>query len=61
MGLVRGRVGVDGRSLGDAPIPGVRSRSGDSGSSANGDGVSTRVDDAGVVEDRKSTRLNSSH
>lgn len=27
MGLVRGRVGVDGRSLGDAPIPGVRSRS----------------------------------
>lgn len=28
MGLVRGRVGVDGRSLGDAPIPGVRSRSG---------------------------------
>lgn len=50
MGLVRGRVGVDGRSLGDAPIPGVRSRSGDSGSSANGDGVSTRVDDAGVVE-----------
>lgn len=44
MGLVRGRVGVDGRSLGDAPIPGVRSRSGDSGSSANSDGVSTRVD-----------------
>ena len=27
MGLVRGRVGVDGRSLGNAPIPGVRSRS----------------------------------
>ena len=27
MGLIRGRVGVDGRSLGDAPIPGVRSRS----------------------------------
>ena len=27
MGLVRDRVGVDGRSLGDAPIPGVRSRS----------------------------------
>ena len=49
MGLVRGRVGVDGRSLGDAPIPGVRSRSGDSGSSANSDGVSTRVDNAGVV------------
>lgn len=44
MGLVRGRVGVDGRSLGDAPIPGVRSRSVDSGSSANSDGVSTRVD-----------------
>ena len=49
MGLVRGRVGVDGRSLGDAPVPGVRSRSGDSGSSANSDGVSTRVDNAGVV------------
>lgn len=49
VGLVRGRVGVDGRSLGDAPIPGVRSRSGDSGSSANSDGVSTRVDNAGVV------------
>ena len=49
MGLVRGRVGVDGRSLGDAPIPGVRSRSGDSGSPANSDGVSTRVDNAGVV------------
>lgn len=49
MGLVRGRVGVDGRSLGDAPIPGVRSRSGDSDSSANSDGVSTRVDNAGVV------------
>lgn len=49
MGLVRGRVGVDGRSLGDAPIPGVRSRSGDSGSSANSDGISTRVDNAGVV------------
>lgn len=44
MGLVRGRVGVDGRSLGDAPIPGVRSRSVDSGSSANSDGVSTRID-----------------
>ena len=44
MGLVRGRVGVDGRSLGDASIPGVRSRSVDSGSSANSDGVSTRVD-----------------
>lgn len=27
MGLIRGRVSVDGRSLGDAPIPGVRSRS----------------------------------
>lgn len=44
MGLVRGRVGVDGRSLGDAPIPGVRSRPGISGSPANSDGVSTRVD-----------------
>lgn len=48
MGLVRGRVGVDGRSLGDAPIPGVRSRSGDSGSPANSDVVSTRVDDDAV-------------
>lgn len=44
MGLIRGRVSVDGESLGDAPIPGVRSRSGDSGSPANSDGVSTRVD-----------------
>lgn len=44
MGLVRGRVGVDGRSLGDAPIPGVRSRSGDSGSFATNGDASTRVD-----------------
>lgn len=44
MGLVRGRVGVDGRSLGDAPIPGVRSRSGISSSPAKDGDVSTRVD-----------------
>lgn len=44
MGLVRGRVGVDGRSLGDAPIPGVRSRSGDSGSFATDNNSSTPVD-----------------
>lgn len=44
MGLVRGRVGVDGRSLGDAPIPGVRSRSGDSSSPATDGDASTRVD-----------------
>lgn len=44
MGLVRGRVGVDGRSLGDAPIPGVSSRSGDSGSFATNGDASTRVD-----------------
>lgn len=44
MGLVRGRVGVDGRSLGDAPIPGVRSRSGISSSSATDGDASTRVD-----------------
>lgn len=44
MGLVRGRVGVDGRSLGDAPIPGVRSRSGISSSPATGGDASTRVD-----------------
>ena len=50
MGLVRGRVGVDGRSLGDAPIPGVRSRSGDSGSPVSDSGASARVDDVGVVE-----------
>ena len=49
MGLVRGRVGVDGRSLGDAPIPGVRSRSGISGSPATDGDASTRVDNAGVV------------
>ena len=52
MGLVRGRVGVDGRSLGDAPIPGVRSRSDDSGSLATGGDASTRVD--GPVEDWES-------
>ena len=44
VGLVRGRVGVDGRSLGDAPIPGVRSRSGISSSPATDGGASTRVD-----------------
>ena len=49
MGLVRGRVGVDGRSLGDAPIPGVRSRSGISSSPATDGDASTRVD--GPVED----------
>lgn len=43
MGLVRGRVGVDGRSLGDAPIPGVRSRSGVSGSPVADGDASTRV------------------
>lgn len=49
MGLVRGRVGVDGRSLGDAPIPGVRSRPGDSSLPTDNDSTSTRVDDACVV------------
>lgn len=49
MGLVRGRVGVDGRSLGDAPIPGVRSRSGISSSPATDGDASTRVD--GPVKD----------
>lgn len=49
MGLVRGRVGFDGRSLGDAPIPGVRSRSGISSSPATDGDASTRVDNAGVV------------
>lgn len=49
MGLVRGRVGVDGRSLGDAPIPGVRSRSGDSGAPVSDSDAPTRVDDAGAV------------
>lgn len=44
MGLVRGRVGVDGRSLGDAPIPGVRSRSGISSPPATDGDASTRVD-----------------
>lgn len=44
MGLVRGRVGVDGRSLGDAPIPGVRSRSGISSSPATDGDASTCVD-----------------
>ena len=50
MGLIRGRVGVDGRSLGDAPIPGVRSRSGDSTLPTDNDSVSTRVDDDIVDE-----------
>lgn len=50
MGLVRGRVGVDGRSLGDAPIPGVRSRSGISSSPATDGDASTRVDNADAVE-----------
>lgn len=50
MGLVRGRVGVDGRSLGDAPIPGVRSRSGISSSPATDGDASTRVDDDIVDE-----------
>lgn len=50
MGLVRGRVGVDGRSLGDAPIPGVRSRSGDSTLPTDNDSISTRVDDDVVGE-----------
>lgn len=50
MGLVRGRVGVDGRSLGDAPIPGVRSRAGVHGASESNDSVSTRVDDDVVDE-----------
>lgn len=50
MGLVRGRVGVDGRSLGDAPIPGVRSRPGDSGSPESDNSASTRVDDDAVGE-----------
>lgn len=44
MGLVRVRVGADGRSLGDAPIPGVRSRSGISSSPATDGDASTRVD-----------------
>lgn len=50
MGLVRGRVGVDGRSLGDAPIPGVRSRADIHSAPANNDSVSTRVDDDIVDE-----------
>lgn len=50
MGLVRGRVGVDGRSLGVAPIPGVRSRAGVHGASESNDSVSTRVDDDVVDE-----------
>ena len=50
MGLVRGRVGVDGRSLGDAPIPGVRSRAGVHGAPESNDSVSTRVDDDVVDE-----------
>lgn len=50
MGLIRGRVGVDGRSLGDAPIPGVRSRAGVRDAPANNDSVSTCVDDDAVGE-----------
>lgn len=50
MGLVRGRVGVDGRSLGDAPIPGVRSRANAHGAPESDDSVSTRVDDDVVDE-----------
>lgn len=50
MGLIRGRVSVNGESLGDAPIPGVRSRSGDSTLPTDNDSVSTRVDDDIVDE-----------
>lgn len=50
MGLIRGRVGVDGRSLGDAPIPGVRSRVDVRDAPANNDSVSTCVDDDAVGE-----------
>ena len=50
MGLIRGRVGVDGRSLGDAPIPGVRSRAGVHDAPESNDSVSTRVDDDAVGE-----------
>lgn len=50
MGLVRGRVGVDGRSLGDAPIPGVRSRAGVHDAPESNDSVSTCVDDDAVGE-----------
>lgn len=50
MGLVRGRVGVDGRSLGDAPIPGVRSWANAHGAPESDDSVSTRVDDDVVDE-----------
>lgn len=49
MGLIRGRVSVDGESLGDVPIPGVRSRSGVSGSPVADGDVSTCVDS--LVED----------
>lgn len=44
MGLIRGRVSVDGESLGDAPIPGVRSRPGVSGSPVADGDASTHVD-----------------
>lgn len=50
MGLIRGRVGVDGRSLGDAPIPGVRSRAGVHDAPESNDSVSTCVDDDAVGE-----------
>ena len=50
MGLIRGRVSVDGRSLGDAPIPGVRSRANAHGAPGSDDIVSTRVDD-GIVDE----------
>ena len=50
MGLIRGRVSVDGRSLGDAPIPGVRSRANAHGAPGSDDIVSTRVDDDIVDE-----------
>lgn len=50
MGLIRGRVSVDGRSLGDAPIPGVRSRANAHGAPGSDDIVSTRIDDDIVDE-----------
>lgn len=50
MGLIRGRVSVDGRSLGDAPIPGVRSRANAHGAPGSDDSVSTCVDDDAVGE-----------
>lgn len=50
MGLIRVRVSVDGKSLGDAPIPGVRSRANAHGAPGSDDIVSTRVDDDIVDE-----------